>query len=56
MMFDQLKAAEGKDFDILYVDMQAQAHLEAVALMVGNRTQPEFPGTEDARFAFTARL
>lgn len=31
-MLDQLKAAEGKDFDILYVDMQAQAHMEAVAL------------------------
>lgn len=31
-MLDQLRAAEGKDFDILYVDMQAQAHMEAVAL------------------------
>ena len=31
-MLDQLKAAKGKDFDILYIDMQAHAHMEAVAL------------------------
>lgn len=31
-MLNQLKAAEGKDFDILHVDMQAQAHMEAMAL------------------------
>lgn len=31
-MVDQLKAASGADFDILYLDMQAQAHREAVAL------------------------
>lgn len=31
-MLDQLKSAEGKDFDLLYIDMQAQAHMEAVAL------------------------
>lgn len=31
-MLDQLKAAKGRDFDILYLDMQAQAHMEAVGL------------------------
>jgi putative membrane protein len=31
-MLDQLSAAKGADFDILYLDMQAQAHMEAVAL------------------------
>jgi putative membrane protein len=31
-MLDQLTAAEGKDFDMLYVDMQSQAHMEAIAL------------------------
>ena len=31
-MLDQLKATSGKDFDTLYLDMQAQAHMEAVAL------------------------
>lgn len=31
-MLDQLRAAEGKDFDTLYIDMQAQAHMEAIAL------------------------
>lgn len=31
-MLDELKSAEGKDFDTLYIDMQAQAHVEAVAL------------------------
>ena len=31
-MLDQLKSADGKDFDLLYIDMQAQAHMEAVAL------------------------
>jgi len=31
-MLDQLQAAKGKDFDALYLDMQAQAHMEAVAL------------------------
>lgn len=31
-MLDQLKGAKGKDFDTLYLDMQAQAHMEAVAL------------------------
>lgn len=31
-MLAQLNAAEGADFDPLYVDMQAQAHMEAVAL------------------------
>ncbi|MFP5077884.1 DUF4142 domain-containing protein [Rhizobium sp. YIM 134829] len=32
LMIDQLKAADAKAFDRLYLDMQAQAHLEAVAL------------------------
>lgn len=31
-MLDQLQAAKGKDFDMLYLDMQVQAHMEAVAL------------------------
>jgi putative membrane protein len=31
-MLDQLKAAKAKDFDILYLDTQAQAHMEAVGL------------------------
>jgi putative membrane protein len=31
-MLDQLKAAMGAEFDMLYLDMQAQAHMEAVAL------------------------
>ncbi|GGG21964.1 MULTISPECIES: DUF4142 domain-containing protein [Rhizobium] len=31
-MLDQLQAVKGKDFDALYLDMQAQAHMEAVAL------------------------
>lgn len=31
-MLEQLEAAKGKDFDALYIDMQAQAHMEAVAL------------------------
>lgn len=31
-MLDQLEAAEGKDFDTLYLDMQSQAHMEAIAL------------------------
>lgn len=31
-MIEQLEAAEGADFSSLYLDMQAQAHMEAVAL------------------------
>lgn len=31
-MLKQLEAAEGADFQTLYIDMQAQAHREAVAL------------------------
>jgi putative membrane protein len=31
-MLKQLEAAEGADFQTLYIDMQAQAHMEAVAL------------------------
>lgn len=31
-MLEQLEGAKGKDFDALYIDMQAQAHMEAVAL------------------------
>jgi putative membrane protein len=31
-MLDQLQAAKGKYFDTLYLDMQVQAHLEAIAL------------------------
>ena len=31
-MLDQLQAAEGADFKALYLDMQVQAHMEAVAL------------------------
>ncbi len=31
-MIEQLQAAKGKDFDALYLDMQAQAHMEAVGL------------------------
>jgi len=31
-MLSQLEAANGADFDVLYVDMQTQAHMEAVAL------------------------
>lgn len=38
---DQLSAAKGKDFDDLYLDMRAQAHMEAVGLF---RT---YAGSED---------
>jgi putative membrane protein len=31
-MLDQLQAVKGKDFDMLYLDMQTQAHMEAVSL------------------------
>jgi putative membrane protein len=31
-MLDQLESAKGKEFDLLYIDLQAQAHMEAVAL------------------------
>lgn len=31
-MLKQLEAAEGAEFDTLYLDVQAQAHMEAVAL------------------------
>ncbi|MBE7185075.1 MAG: DUF4142 domain-containing protein [Methylobacterium mesophilicum] len=31
-MIEQLKAANGEDFQALYIDMQTQAHMEAVAL------------------------
>jgi putative membrane protein len=31
-MLEQLEGATGKDFDALYIDMQAQAHMKAVAL------------------------
>lgn len=31
-MLKQLEAADGKDFEMLYLDMQAQSHMEAVAL------------------------
>jgi putative membrane protein len=31
-MLDQLQGAKGKDFDTLYLDMQAQVHMEAVGL------------------------
>lgn len=31
-MVDQLQAAKGPDFDTLYLDMQAQAHMEAIGL------------------------
>lgn len=31
-MMKQLEAADGKDFQMLYIDMQTQAHMEAVAL------------------------
>lgn len=31
-MLDQLQAASGKDFDTLYLDMQAQAHMEAISI------------------------
>lgn len=31
-MLDQLKAAQGGEFDALYIDIQAQAHMEAIAL------------------------
>ncbi len=31
-MLQQLEAADGADFQTLYVDMQAQSHMEAVAL------------------------
>jgi putative membrane protein len=31
-MLEQLEAAEGEDFTTLYLDIQAQAHIEAVAL------------------------
>jgi len=32
IMLDQLQASEGTEFDVLYVDMQSQAHMEAIAL------------------------
>lgn len=31
-MLDQLRASKGEAFDTLYVDMQAQAHMEAIGL------------------------
>jgi putative membrane protein len=31
-MLEQLKAASGEDFEILYLDMQDQAHMEAIGL------------------------
>jgi len=31
-MVEQLKAASGEDFQMLYIDMQMQAHMEAVTL------------------------
>lgn len=31
-MLSQLEAAAGADFDTLYIDIQAQAHMEAIAL------------------------
>jgi putative membrane protein len=31
-MLDQLSASKGAEFETLYVDMQAQAHMEAVGL------------------------
>ncbi len=31
-MVEQLKAASGEDFQMLYIDMQTQAHMEAVTL------------------------
>lgn len=31
-MLDQLQAAKGERFDTLYIDMQAQAHMEAIGL------------------------
>lgn len=31
-MLQQLEATKGKDFDTLYLDMQSQAHMEAIAL------------------------
>ncbi len=31
-MLDQLQVAKGEGFDALYVDMQAQAHMEAIGL------------------------
>jgi putative membrane protein len=31
-MLQQLEAATGQDFEVLYIDMQAQAHMEAVSL------------------------
>jgi putative membrane protein len=31
-MADQLQVASGKQFDMLYLDMQAQAHMEAIGL------------------------
>ncbi len=34
-MLDQLKSAQGEQFDKLYVDMQTQAHVEAIALFRG---------------------
>lgn len=30
-MLDQLQAVSGQDFDTLFIDMQAQAHMEAIA-------------------------
>jgi len=43
-MLKQLEAAEGADFQTLYIDMQAQAHREAVALFrtyAGSGDKPE---------------
>lgn len=31
-MLDQLQTVSGKDFDTLYLDMQAQAHMEAIGI------------------------
>lgn len=31
-MLDQLQCAKGADFDTLYLDMEPQAHMEAVSL------------------------
>lgn len=33
-MMDELRSASGKDFETLYLDIQAQAHMEAVALFL----------------------
>lgn len=34
-MLDQLQSAQGEQFDKLYLDMQTQAHVEAIALFRG---------------------